>query len=407
MTSMTVESPRGTQAHTPEPSKASTLRRVASSKALEASLTFIVFVVLFAIYAIWLGGDFTNAESRLLDVHQNVPVMMLGLAVLVTLIGGQFDLSVASMATLTTFLAIGLVAKDGWPFGLVIAFCLAVGIAGGLLNAIVVEFLKVNAFIATLGTLGMFLGVSRVYSSGAQIVPDPTGGHQLPTWFVDLGSFTTKFPSWILAIAAVLAAVGMVMAAKRLKPAGWDDRRWLVASSAAVVAIAAVLYLGLGLDEWIDKASWMIALLLVVGLAIWLLLQYTTFGRYLKATGSNREAARLAGVKTRRHVMLSFVLGGFLAAMAGVLLAANQGAATPDIAGSYLLPAFAAAFLSTVVFSTGHFTVWGTLIGGIFVVWVSQGLIIGGLDPTWTDVVNGAVLVAAVALSTVMRRRTA
>jgi ribose/xylose/arabinose/galactoside ABC-type transport system permease subunit len=51
--------------------------------------------------------------------------------------------------------------------------------------------------------------------------------------------------------------------------------------------------------------------------------------------------------------------------------------------------------------------VWGTLIGGIFVVWVSQGLIIGGVAPQWTDVVNGVVLVVAVALSAFMRRQRA
>ena len=55
--------------------------------------------------------------------------------------------------------------------------------------------------------------------------------------------------------------------------------------------------------------------------------------------------------------------------------------------------------------STGRFTVWGTIIGGIFVVWISQGLIIGGVEPQWTDIVNGAVLVSAVALSAFMRRR--
>ncbi len=84
----------------------------------------------------------------------------------------------------------------------------------------------------------------------------------------------------------------------------------------------------------------------------------------------------------------------------------RQGSASPDVAVGFLLPAFAAAFLSTVVLSTGRFTVWGAIIGGTFLVWISQGLIVGGLPFTWTDVVNGVVLVIAVALSTVFFRRT-
>ena len=83
----------------------------------------------------------------------------------------------------------------------------------------------------------------------------------------------------------------------------------------------------------------------------------------------------------------------------------SQGAASPDIAAPYLLPAFAAVFLSTVLFSSGRFHVWGTVIGGYVVVTVGQGLIIGGLPFTWTFVVNGVVLVAAVALSTVLKKR--
>ena len=86
-------------------------------------------------------------------------------------------------------------------------------------------------------------------------------------------------------------------------------------------------------------------------------------------------------------------------------LASLNDSAAPGVAVDFLLPAFAAAFLSTVLFSRGGFTVWGTMTGGVFIVWVAQGLILGGLQYTWTDVVNGVVLVSAVALSTIFRAR--
>jgi ribose/xylose/arabinose/galactoside ABC-type transport system permease subunit len=149
----------------------------------------------------------------------------------------------------------------------------------------------------------------------------------------------------------------------------------------------------------------MIFFLLAIAGFMWVLLQYTTYGRHLQAIGSNRSAALLAGVKVQRQVLKSFVLGSLLAATSGIVLAASQGSASPDAAASFLLPAFAAAFLSTVVLSAGRFTVPGTIIGGIFVVWVGLGLVIGGLPPTWIPVVNGVVLIGAVALSTAMRLR--
>src|SRR5262249_53436176 len=112
----------------------STLKRIDTSKLLGASITFVAFLVIFLIYTIWLGDKFTNTDARALDIHQNAPVLLLGLAVLVTLIAGQFDLSVASMATLSAFLVIGLKLNQDWPFALVILACIAVGVVGGAIN---------------------------------------------------------------------------------------------------------------------------------------------------------------------------------------------------------------------------------------------------------------------------------
>lgn len=396
-------------AQAPAPSRparpAPSLRRFLARPEIEGSVTFVAFVLLFAGYGIWLGSSFLNIDDRLLDVHQNVPILLLGLAVMVTLVAGAFDLSVASMATLTTFLSIGLASKDGWPFGLVLVVCLAVGVAGGLINGFLVERLGVNTFIATLGTSGLFVGASKVYSSGTQLSPLP--GHELPTWFTDFGSFSQKPPAAVMWVAVALAAVAAFAALERLKPAGRDARSWTMARVGIVAVVLLVLTVAANLPKIVDRCSYLVAVTIIVGAGMWILMRFTTYGRYLRAAGANRGAARLAGVHVQREVMKAFVLGGVLAALAGVLLGASQGSAAPDVAAGFLLPAFAAAFLSTVVFSTGQFTVWGTIIGGIFVVWTSQGLIIGGVAPQWTDVVNGVVLVAAVALSALMKRQKA
>jgi ribose/xylose/arabinose/galactoside ABC-type transport system permease subunit len=172
-----------------------------------------------------------------------------------------------------------------------------------------------------------------------------------------------------------------------------------------VAVVLLLLVLVANLPRIVNESSWLVGVIVVVGFVMWILMEFTTYGRYLRASGANRSAARLAGVQVQREVVKAFVIGGLLAALAGVCLGASQGSAAPDVAAGFLLPAFAAAFLSTVVFSTGRFTVWGTMIGAIFIVWVSQGLIVGGVSPTWTDVVNGLVLVSAVALSSVIRRR--
>lgn len=384
----------------------SPLRRLVTSSTFQGALTTIAFLALFFAYWLWLGDTFVNVDARLLDIHQNAPILILGLAVMVTLIAGQFDLSVGGMSTLTTFLAVGLVVQDGWSFGMVLVACLAAGLIGGLINGLLVVKLGVNTFIATLGTGGVFLGLANVLFGGTQLAPSDTSP-QLPSWFSgagSLGSFGEKFPSIIVWVGLAACAYGLFRWIQARRPAARTSGSWTVVSAVIVVVVAAVLF-ALNLPAWVNGVSLTIGVLILIGLILWVVLRYTTYGRYLYATGANAEAARLAGVKTDRETITAFVIGGVLAASAGVILAANQGAASPDIGTGFLLPAFAAAFLGTVIMSTGKFHVWGTLIGGTFLVWVTQGLIVGGVPFTWTDVINGVVLVAAVAVSTIFRRR--
>jgi ribose/xylose/arabinose/galactoside ABC-type transport system permease subunit len=384
------------------------LRSTLASRGFQGSISFLAFMAVFVAYAVWLGNKFASTDARFLDIHQNAPVLILGLAVMLTLIAGKFDLSVGGMATLTTFLTIGLKINQNWPFAAVLAVCVLIGVVGGLINGFLVVRLNVNTFIATLGTGGVFAGISSVYGKGTQLSPTSTSKGQMPGWFSgpnSFGSFGHKFPSLILWIGLALVAVWAFSALRRRRPLSRSPRAWDAISAAVIAAAIVVALLVVRVDHWVAAVSWTIGVLLVIAVIIWVLLGHTTFGRYLHATGSNPEAARLAGVDPGKETIRAFVLGGLLAAIAGIVLAANQGAASPDVATGFLLPAFAAAFLSTVVLSTGRFTVWGALIGGTFLVWVSQGLIVGGLPFTWTDVVNGVVLVIAVALSTVFFRR--
>jgi ribose/xylose/arabinose/galactoside ABC-type transport system permease subunit len=373
------------------------------SRTAQSLMTFVAFMAVFVVLLAWLGTSFADVGSRLLDVHQNAPILLLSLAVLVTLVSGQFDLSVGSMATLTTFLVVGLVARQGWPMWLAIVVCLLIGAGGGLLNALLVMKLRVTAFIATLGTGGVLAGISSVYSGGSQLAP--TGDdHLLPTWFSglgSLGSFNAKVPdaaTWSVFVFGAIALGAGVVGALRRGERGRAVGLGVLALTVLLLAVTGVL------SDVTAQLSWTIAVVLAISTFMWLLLHHTAFGRRLFATGSNATAARLAGVNPVAETTRAFVIGGLLAASAGVLLGANQGSASPDAGAAFLLPAFAGAFLSTVLFSTGGFNVWGAIVGGTFLIWVAQGLIIGGLPFTWTSVINGSVLVLAVALSTLLRQ---
>lgn len=375
-------------------------------RAILARLASIaVFAVIFGpIYGSWLGGAFLNSRALTFDVYQNTPVMILAVALVACLAAGQFDLSVASMATLSVFLLIGLRVNQGLPMPLVLAIVLCTGAIGGLLNGFLVVRVRVNAFIATLATGGAFEGISVIYSGGQQITQSPDAP-QLPSWFSGLhgfGSFQLTAPAWAgwLTFAVLVVAVASVVTEHW--PAARRDRRFWVLAGIAIAGIAVLV----GLSRSVmNVVPWEVIFLFAVVLAGWVMMRYTPYGRALYAIGGNPIAARLSGVPVGRYTVIAFVITGVTAAVAGIVLGANQGTAVPGLGAGYLLPAYAAAFLSTVILSDGRFHVWGTLIGGISVVFIGQGLIIGGVPYTWNELINGIVLGAAVAFATMLRGR--
>lgn len=147
-------------------------------------------------------------------------------------------------------------------------------------------------------------------------------------------------------------------------------------------------------------------LMALIAVAVWFVLTQTPYGRNLAAVGANAESARLAGIRTKRVVMQSFVIAGILAGVAGVLQIGAQGNAGPQLVGiTFILPALAAAFLGATTWQPGRFTVQGTIIGIFFLGTTISGLSLVGIQPWITDVFNGAAVVLAIALSAQLRRR--
>ena len=143
---------------------------------------------------------------------------------------------------------------------------------------------------------------------------------------------------------------------------------------------------------------------LVVAALLWYLLSQTPYGRSLYAIGANPRAAKLVGVRSDRYVTVSFVLGGTIAALVGVLQLARTGSATADSGTGMLFPALAAAFLGATAVRPGFFNVVGTLIGVLFVSVAVSGLTLAGAQAWVSPVFNGAALLIAVGLSTYLGR---
>jgi ribose transport system permease protein len=144
---------------------------------------------------------------------------------------------------------------------------------------------------------------------------------------------------------------------------------------------------------------------LILAFVMWFLIEHATFGRYVRATGLGRDAARLSGVRTNRWLIVAFVMAGAIAALAGLLQTARTSAAPPTIGPDYLLPAYAAAFLGATTIKRGLFNVWGTVVGVFLLAIGINGLTLAGA-PFWVpQVFSGGALILAVTVAALVGRR--
>jgi ribose transport system permease protein len=181
---------------------------------------------------------------------------------------------------------------------------------------------------------------------------------------------------------------------------------WYTDSQSIITGISSDL-VDLGTGEWFGIPRTVYALALVA-LFVHYLLEHTPFGRYLASIGANVRAARLVGVRVDRLVLLSFVVSGTLAGIAGVLLVARNGSASPQVGTvGDSLQALTAAYLGATAIRPGRFNVVGTLVAIFFLAFTISGLSLAGLDSWINDVFNGVALFVAVVVSTVVGRRRA
>lgn len=154
----------------------------------------------------------------------------------------------------------------------------------------------------------------------------------------------------------------------------------------------------------IDGFTLPVFYVLAVAIAMWFLLEHTATGRRLYATGFNSNAAKLAGVRVDRLRFVSLVVSGTLAGAAGLVLASTIGSGDPTAGTSYLLPAFAAAFLGATQLKQGRFNAFGTLIAVLLLGTGTTGLGLANA-PQWSaDMFVGAVLIASLAVTGIQRR---
>jgi len=319
-------------------------RRVRSGRRIKAEHVrdygIVVFVIGLFIYFSLASPVFLTSGNLLNLVYANAVVGIPACAVTLTIIAGNFDLSLGAIFTLAEVLCAWAAVHWGvwWCFPVAIVS----GAGMGLVNGTIITKLRVNAFLATLATALAFTGLALAVSGGFEIIP--SSGSNIFT-FIGLNRVGgIQYPDLILLVVAVLMQL--------------------------------VLY-------------------------------FTVFGRHLYGVGGNRDAARLSGLKVDRIVIITFVITGAACGLAGLIDASStgQGSASNVLGQNLALSAIAGVALGGTSIFGGVGAVWRTVVGVLMLGMITNGFDLLGVADYWQQVVRGLLIIAAVAVGSMIERR--
>lgn len=418
----------------------SRLRALVSATEIDLRL----FGMLLALAGILIGfqildsGFFSPGNMVTLAV-QAIPVAILATGMVLVIVSRNIDLSVGSLTGIIA-MTYAMLMTDWLPnvFGMGVDFpfrwliALGIGIivgAGfGALQGFIIAYVGVPSFIVTLGGLLSIRGAIWYFSNGAAVTRlDPTfqligGGArgsigEMLTWGIGvLGCAFVIFALWNgrrqrrrfgFPVRPMWAevALGAIGCAAMLGLAAFANGNYLPAGLASQYAAEhGITEPPGGLKVPAGFPLPVILLIAVTVVMTWIATR-RRFGRYVYAYGGNPDAAELAGINTRRTILLTFVIMGILAALSAAVVAARLNGATLDIGNSYELYVIAAAVVGGTSFAGGIGTIPGAVLGAFVMQALSYGLSFIGVNSPGQNVVAGIVLILAVAFDTWNRRR--
>jgi len=399
-----------------------------------------------ALAVIWIGfhvlsdGNFLTPRNLWNLSVQTSSIAIMATGMVLIIVSRNIDLSVGSllgflgytMAMIQTiWIPVNLGLGFEQPFTWILALAVGIGLGAliGALQGFVISYGGVPSFIVTLGGFLVWRGLIFQYAQGQTIAPmDATyqllGGGPAGS-LGDVGS-------WIVGAAACVGLIYTVISSnRRRRKYGFTVRpRWamatvMVAGCAAIVAFVWVannyfwppaLATRYAVEHGITEPpgglqiSTGIAFPVLILIGVTLVMTYLAtrrrFGRYVYSIGGNPDAAELGGINVRRTIMKTYALMGILVAISAVIQTARLNAAVTGLGIQNELDVIAAAVIGGTSFAGGIGTITGAVLGAVVMQSLRSGMVITGVDSPTQDIVVGIVLVAAVGLDALLRRRS-
>jgi ribose/xylose/arabinose/galactoside ABC-type transport system permease subunit len=294
-----------------------------------------VAIVLAIVAQIAYPGFFAwTSIQQMLSQNSGQGLVAMGMTFVI--IAAGFDLSVAAVFALGAVVYVGL--GEHMSLGFAFILVILIGMACGVANGLIITKVRVNAFVATLGTASIFSGIAYI-ASGSQTL----------------------------------------------------------SSTQANIT-------HLGIDKWLGMQIpvWFLIGAFVIG---GVLLALTVFGRSVYSVGGNREAARLAGLRIDAITLLTYVIVGAMAALAGILSASTTGIAAADEGAEITLAAIAIVIIGGTSLFGGEGAMWRTAVGLAIFAMIDHLFILMNVNTPGQLVAKGSIVIIAVAIDAWSRQR--
>ncbi len=415
-----------------------------NSTSIRALVMVFALLVICIFFHITTDGIFLSAANITNLVRQSSIVGILAIGMLLVIVSGNIDLSVGSMVGFFGGIASIFFMKQEMSLPLVILLTLLIGFVIGCMQGALTAYLRIPAFIVTLGGLLIFRGSIMAIMQGETI--------SVSNEFQNFGSgfLSRQVSIWIFVAFILLFAITELRKRKTQKEFGIKVSAVPV-FAARLISLAALLIFFLWVfvnpqsaieraqittpihvpdksplanqpeyysvnhptaDSVIqfaqtdDKAIPVpVILMVLLALTVHFIATRTVFGRRVFAIGGNAEAAWLSGINIKLNTMLVFGLCGFLSAVAGIVYTARLGSAAPDAAAGYELYAIAACVIGGTSLMGGRGTIFGAIIGALIMASLDSGMSILNIEPFYQNIIKGAVLILAVYFDVASKKR--
>lgn len=397
----------------------------------------MAFAAVAVVFTIWTGGTFVGPRNVFNIAVQTVPVAIMACGMVFVIVARHIDLSVGSMLAMCS--AVMAMSQAYWlpslfglqygnPFILVctIIIGLAVGTAMGALTGWLVGYQRIPSFIVTLGGLFVWRNVNWFTTNGQSVsLTDPN-----LLMFGGTEGVLGATASWVLGLIASAIAVWAIISARRTKQAhGFTVKPVWAETVMAGLIVGVILFFVGWLSRYpIPEAKLKrlfeargevmpegytamhglpisVLILILVAVAMTVTAKKTTFGRYIFAMGGNPDAAELSGINTRALTVKIFALMGFLCGVAALIAQARLQSHGNDIGMLEELRVIAAAVIGGTALAGGVGTIYGAVLGALIMQSLQSGMAMVGVDTPFQNIVVGLVLVIAVWVDILYRKR--